>query len=124
MKQTLTSATGGSRCPSDNPIRQTSSADKQSTQIPFSTALIKPQGFVCLGAFRLADIGERPHPFAYGSAAMTFRPGGDPNGTEDGFPGSLFIMGHDRMTYGEMPGGNQVAGVPIPQPITTSNLSG
>ena len=41
---------------------------------------------------------------------MTFRPGGDPAGGADGFPGSLFVTGHDRMPYGELPDGSRVAG--------------
>lgn len=48
---------------------------------------------------------------------MTFSPLGDPSGANDGFPGSLFIMGHDRLAYGEMPDGNQVAEIDIPQPV-------
>jgi hypothetical protein len=55
---------------------------------------------------------------------MTFNPDGDPSGPNDGFPGSLFIMGHDRIPYGELPDGNQVAEVSIPALISATNVSG
>jgi hypothetical protein len=55
---------------------------------------------------------------------MTFNPNGDPGGPADGFPGSLlFITGHDRLPYGELPNGSQVAEVSIPVPVVSGNLS-
>ena len=80
------------------------------------TARLQPGDFLYFGAFRLPDAGERPKTFGWGGGAMTFRPDGDPGGADDGFPGSLFVMGHDRMAYGELPDGNQVAEVSIPGP--------
>lgn len=77
---------------------------------------LAPGDFAYLGAFRLPDDGERPRTFAWGGGAMTFRPDGDPGGAGDGFPGSLFVMGHDRLAYGELPDGNQVAEIGIPRP--------
>ncbi len=53
---------------------------------------------------------------------MTFRPGGDPAGGADGFPGSLFVSGHDRMPYGELPDGSRVAEVSIPAPVVSRDL--
>ena len=76
-----------------------------------------------VGAFRLPEGGERPKTFAYGGNAMTFNPDGDPSGPRDDFPGSLFVTGHDRMPYGELPDGTQVAEVSIPQPIMTKQLN-
>ena len=78
---------------------------------------ILPDDFTYLGAFRLPDDGDRPRTFEYGGSAMTFRPDGDPEGEADGFSGSLFIAGHDRLPYGELPDGNQVAEVTIPAPV-------
>jgi len=63
------------------------------------------------GAFRLPDAGDRPLTFEYGGAAMTFNPAG-----------SLFIMGHDRLAYGEMTDGNQVAEISIPAPAISSRV--
>jgi hypothetical protein len=85
-----------------------------------ATELVQPEDLVYLGAFRLPHGGERPLTFEYGGNAMTFRPGGDPSGPDDGFPGSLFISGHDRLPYGELPDGSQVAEINILVPLQAS----
>ena len=72
--------------------------------------------FSYVGAFRLPGRYTPPQTFAYGGNAMTFNPIGDPAGT-DLYPGSLFIMGHDRIAYGVLPDGNQVAEVSIITPV-------
>jgi hypothetical protein len=87
-----------------------------------SGKVIQPDQFEYLGAFRLPEGGERPMTFAYGGGAMTFWPDGDSDGPQDGFPGSLFISGHDRLPYGELPNGNQVAEVDIPAPLRTDSI--
>ncbi len=84
--------------------------------------LLRSDDFEYLGAFRLPGGEDRPQTFAYGGNAMTFNPDGDPDGAADGFPGSLFVMGHDRIPYGELPDGNQVAEVGIPVPVNEKNL--
>lgn len=87
---------------------------------PLSGDLIAPGAFSYLGAFRLPDGGERPYTFEYGGNAMTFNPDGDPaNG--DAHPGSLFITGHDRLAWGELPDGDQVAEVSIPVPAVAAD---
>ncbi len=94
------------------------------TSAPSSgAALLQPGDWQYVGAFRLPDAGERPRTFEYGGNAMTFNPNGDPSGANDGFPGSLFITGHERMPYGELPDGNQVAEIAIPAPIHSRDLS-
>jgi hypothetical protein len=77
---------------------------------------VLPDDLEYLGAFRLPGAEDRPRTFDYGGNAMTFNPAGDPDGPADGFPGSLFITGHDRLAYGELPDGSQVAEVAIPPP--------
>ncbi|NLF51988.1 MAG: hypothetical protein GX577_12695 [Leptolinea sp.] len=84
--------------------------------------LLQPEDFAYLGAFRLPGNEDRPRTFAYGGNAMTFNPDGDPDGVDDGFPGSLFVMGHDRIAYGDVPEGNQVAEINIPLPVQGKNL--
>lgn len=84
--------------------------------------VISPDEFEYLGAFRLPGGEDRPQTFAYGGNAMTFNPDGDPAGTQDGFPGSLFVMGHDRMPYGDLPDGNQVAEIAIPAPVISKDI--
>ena len=91
------------------------------TSIP-SGPVIRPEQFEYMGAFRLPEGGDRPLTFAYGGGAMTYRPDGDLDGAQDGFPGSLFITGHDRLPYGELPNGNQVAEVDIPVPIRAGSI--
>ena len=90
---------------------------------PALAAVVQPKDLQYLGAFRLPGEGERPKTFAYGGNAMTFNPNGDPSGANDGFPGSLFISGHDRLAYGELPDGSQLAEISIPQPVASGNLS-
>ena len=87
-----------------------------------SLARLQPEDFGYLGAFRLPAGEMRPRTFEYGGAAMTFRPDGDPGGVEDGFSGSLFVMGHNRMPYGELPDGNQVAEITIPRPLIADTV--
>ena len=77
-----------------------------------SGEVIDPANIVYVGAFRLPDDGERPRTFEYGGNAMTFNP--DNN--------TLFIMGHDRIAYGDVPDGNQVAEVSIPTPVNSRNV--
>jgi hypothetical protein len=84
---------------------------------------LQPADIQYLGAFRLPGGDDRPQTFLYGGNAMTFNPSGDPSGAADGYPGSLFITGHDRLPYGELPDGNQVAEVSIPAPLWSRNPS-
>ncbi len=79
-------------------------------------ALIQPEDLVYLGAFRLPDDADPPRTFEYGGNAMTFNPDGD-SANRDSYPGSLFVMGHNRLAYGALPDGNQVAEVSIPEPV-------
>ncbi len=87
-----------------------------------SSDVLRPEDLSYLGAFRLPGGEIPPQTFAYGGNAMTFNPDGDPSGGADGFPGSLFVMGHDRIAYGGLPDGNQVAEVSIPAPVLSRNI--
>jgi len=87
-----------------------------------SNRLVQPGDLEYLGAFRLPGGDERPTTFAYGGNAMTFNPNGDSFGPDDGFSGSLFVTGHDRLAYGELPDGSQVAEISIPVPVKSKNL--
>lgn len=104
-------------------ITASTSAATQFVAPPANAAdLLQADDFEYLGSFRLPGEGDRPLTFAYGGNAMTFNPDGDANGAADGFSGSLFIMGHDRIAYGEVPDGNQVAEVDIPMPVNDRNI--
>jgi hypothetical protein len=87
---------------------------------PDDKGLVNPSDLVYQGAFRLPGEETPPQTFAYGGNAMTFNPDGDPAGI-DAFPGSLFIMGHDRQAWGSLPNGNQVAEVSIPVPAVADS---
>jgi len=75
--------------------------------------LVQPSDFDYLGAFRLPGGDDPPASFNYGGNAMTFRPDGDPTGGADGYPGSLFITGHDWNSH--------VAEISIPVPVISKN---
>ena len=89
---------------------------------PLPTELIHPDDLEYVGAFRLPDDADPPRTFEYGGNAMTFYPEGDP-ANSDPYPGSLFITGHDRIAYGEIPDGDQVAEVSIPVPAIAGNAA-
>ena len=74
---------------------------------------LAPDSLIYLGAFRLPD-DSGGLGWDYSGQGMTFYPGGDPNGEDDGFPGSLFVVGHDHQL--------QVAEISIPQPVNSRNL--
>ena len=77
-------------------------------------SLITPDDFTYIGAFRLPDDSERPDTFEYGGNAMTYSPKGDAGNSDDGYPGSLYVSGHDRNE--EVKDGGKVAEISIPVP--------
>jgi hypothetical protein len=108
--------------PSADPLRVTESAPGLPVaERPLDADLVSPADLLYVGAFRLPGGETPPKTFAYGGNAMTFNPDGDPaNG--DAFPGSLFIMGHERQAWGTLPDGNQVAEISIPVPLLSTRL--
>ncbi len=90
--------------------------------LPPSGNVINPAQLQYLGAFRLPGGLDPPKTFAYGGNAMTFNPDGDP-ANPDTHSGSLFIMGHDRVAYGGVPDGNQVAEMSIPEPVLSRDIN-
>jgi hypothetical protein len=78
---------------------------------PPAGTLVQPADFAYLGAFRLPGGEDPPQTFAYGGNAMTYNL--DRN--------SLFITGHDRLAWGGLPDGDQVAEVSIPTPAIAAN---
>ena len=95
----------------------------QPSGLPPSGEAVNPADLEYLGAFRLPGGDDPPQTFAYGGNAMTFNPDGDSSGAQDGFPGSLFVTGHDRVAYGGVPDGDQVAEVSIPAPVISRNIA-
>jgi hypothetical protein len=87
--------------------------------IPLTGDLIQPADLVYLGAFRLpADApDEIGWMWSNWSSGLTHYPDGDPGGESDGYPGSLFGVGHDWNQY--------VSEISIPKPVNsvTKNLA-
>jgi hypothetical protein len=112
----------------DLPLQEVTVTPTESIDLPLvarsgSAQRVQPEDLGYLGAFRLPGGDDRPATFAYGGNAMTFNPNGDPSGPDDGFPGSLFVTGHDRLAYGELPDGSQVAEISLPVPVRSGSLS-
>ena len=59
---------------------------------------IQPEDLNYLGAFRLPDTSDGLG-WDYSGQGLTYYPDGDPQGIDDGFPGSLFGVGHDQQLY-------------------------
>ncbi|MCB9422170.1 MAG: hypothetical protein H6667_20375 [Ardenticatenaceae bacterium] len=104
-----------------SPLPPTAVTADDTTYLPIVTrssntipdGLIQPDDLVYLGAFRLPadapdDIGWQ---WSNWSAALTHYPDGDPGGASDGFPGSLFGVGHDWNQY--------VSEISIPMPVNS-----
>ena len=70
--------------------------------------LIQPDDLIYRGAFRLPDLPGELN-WEYSGNAMTYYPEGDPDGPDDGYPGSLFAVGHDHH--------QQVSELAIPVPV-------
>ncbi len=75
------------------------------------TELIQPSDLQYLGAFRLPE-GSGGSNWGYSGYAMTFYPDGDASGPDDGFPGSLYAVGHDHH--------QMVSEISIPKPVIGS----
>ena len=79
------------------------SVDAQTSARP-----IQPADLVYQGAFRLPD-GPEEIGWGWSGQAMTYYPGGDPDGPNDGYLGSIFGVGHDWNQH--------VSEISIPKPI-------
>ncbi|HDP98549.1 MAG TPA: T9SS type A sorting domain-containing protein [bacterium] len=80
-----------------------------------SAQLIQPDDLEYRGAFRLPE-GSGGSDWYYSGQAATYYPFGDPEGSSDGYPGSIFAIGHDHQQY--------VSEINIPLPVisTEKNL--
>jgi hypothetical protein len=70
--------------------------------------LVLPEDLTYLGAFRLPE-GSNDSNWEYSGYAMTYYPDGDPQDQGDGYPGSLFAVGHDHQQF--------VSEISIPEPV-------
>jgi hypothetical protein len=95
------------------PINPTSQSAAAAPSLPISESLLSPNDLVYLGAFRLPDASGGSS-WDYSGQGLAYNPTGDPQGVEDGFPGSLFGVGHDQQM--------QVSEINIPVPIISKQL--
>ncbi|MCK4765029.1 MAG: hypothetical protein KAW12_22715 [Candidatus Aminicenantes bacterium] len=81
------------------------------------TQRLQPEDLTYLGAFRLPGGTSIVKSWQWGGFAMTYYSGGDPNGPDDGYPGSIFGSGHAWE--------HQVSEISIPAPkkSTAKNLA-
>ncbi|MFQ6014423.1 MAG: hypothetical protein ACE5NP_03135 [Anaerolineae bacterium] len=88
-------------------------APKPTRHAGASAQLLQPSDLVYQGAFRLPDSPGTPDNVGWEwsnwASAMTYYPDGDPTGLADGYPGSIFGVGHDQTQY--------VSEINIPIPI-------
>ncbi|MBN1200942.1 MAG: hypothetical protein JXJ20_03705 [Anaerolineae bacterium] len=77
---------------------------------------IQPGDLTYLGAFRLPDSPGMPDDVNWTwngwSSGMAYYPDGDPGGPADGYPGSLFGVGHDWTQY--------ISEITIPAPVISA----
>lgn len=88
-----------------------------SSEAPFPApadpnAIIQPETLEYLGAFRLPGESGSSN-WDYSGRGLTYYPDGDPSSPDDGYPGSLFGVGHDYLQY--------VSEISIPIPIISKN---
>ena len=72
------------------------------------SGLLQPADLTYEGAFRLPDASGGSS-WEWSGDALAYYPGGDPEGPRDGYPGSLFGVGHDW--------DKQVSEITIPAPV-------
>ena len=82
-----------------------------------NSTLIHPTDLFYRGAFRLPDSPGTPDNVGWAwsnwASAATSYPDGDPAGPEDGYPGSIFGVGHDQTHY--------ISEIDIPVPVVSSD---
>lgn len=98
--------------PVESPNKPVSAAPIRQ-QTPMHPEMITPGNFIYLGGFRPEFGDGNAERFGLGGWAIAFRPDGDPDGPNDGYPGSLFLMGHRKQ--------QMVAEINIPTPFVSPN---
>jgi len=75
--------------------------------------LVLPGDFVYRGAFRPPARATGGSRWGYGGTGLTYCPTGDPDGADDGHPGSLFGIGHGHH--------DKVSEISIPAPVVAAD---
>jgi len=74
--------------------------------------LVQPQDLEYLGAFRMPE-GSNGTSWEWGGTAAAYYPDGDPEGSGDGYPGSIFATGHEWE--------QQISEISIPVPVISGS---
>jgi len=101
--------------PPAEPTEEPPRPGEPSTPAPTSTQRLEPADLVYRGAFRLPD-GPPEIGWEWSGEGLAYCPQGDPDGPDDGHPGSLFGTGHNWNQH--------VSEIGIPRPVisATKNL--
>lgn len=99
--------------PNSLPLPTSTTAPDPIVNSPLSRSRMTQNDLTYIGAFRLPKEKNGASRFGYGGGALAFNPHGDPNAAADGFPGSLYIVGHEN--------DQMVAEVNIPAPVDQRN---
>ena len=89
-------------------VKEVEEVGKETNDINTIKQLIQPEDLIYQGAFRLPE-GSNETSWEWGGTAMTYYPEGDPGGSEDGYPGSIFATGHEWE--------QQISEISIPVPL-------
>jgi len=98
-----------------SPTIQMSDSPPISEKLTTGGALIQPADLLYLGAFRLPADAPDEIGWGWSGNTLAYYPDGDPSGSGDGFPGSLFGTGHNWNTF--------VSEVSIPAPVASRSIS-
>lgn len=101
--------------PSAPPASQQAASENNIVQAAPSaraTARIQPSELVYEGAFKLPGPSGGSN-WEYSGYAAAYYPAGDPDGADDGYPGSIFAVGHDHQ--------QMVSEISIPAPVVSAS---
>lgn len=82
--------------PSTEPAATPAVAVQPPAEQSTTRSQLTAQDFNYVGAFRLPREANGASRFGFGGGAMAFNPRGDAAGAQDGFSGSLYIVGHEN----------------------------
>jgi hypothetical protein len=91
----------------------TTTTTASTTTTTISGDLIYPSNLEYLGAFRMPEGVSDTIGWEYGGSGLAYYSSGDSTGPDDGYPGSLYGIGHDQTMY--------VSEINIPIPIISAS---
>ncbi len=95
------------------PLRSVTPVTTSRHPAPLHEQMVTPGNFTYLGGFRPPHVSGMKSTFQYGGWSLAFDSHGDPTGADDGYPGSLYVVGH--------PNEELVAEISIPRPVISKS---